>query len=80
MGELNEEARRRGVRTTFQVIRPHENHEGYSVRPGDSSAGVRDDWFVWEAESVAAGVVRLLVTKERLPKNPVYGDVEPPVG
>jgi hypothetical protein len=80
VGELTEEARRRGVRTVFQVIRPRENYEGYSVRAGDSSAGVRGDWFVWEAESVAAGVVRLLVTEERLPKNPVYGDVVPPVG
>ncbi|SPL97341.1 unnamed protein product [[Actinomadura] parvosata subsp. kistnae] len=80
VGELTSEARRRGLRTVLQIIRPGENYEGYSIRPGQSSAGVGDDWFVWEAESVAAGTVRLLVTKERLPKNPVYGDRVPPVG
>ncbi|GAA2210191.1 hypothetical protein GCM10009850_056500 [Nonomuraea monospora] len=80
VGELTAEARRRGVRTVFQIITPGENYEGYSIRAGQSSAGVRDDWYVWEAEAVAADVVRLLVTEKRLPKNPVYGDTEPPVG
>ncbi|NJP94457.1 hypothetical protein HCN51_34305 [Nonomuraea sp. FMUSA5-5] len=80
VGELTSEARRRGLRTILQIITPGENYEGYSIRPGQGSAGVGDDWFVWEAESVAADTVRLLVTKERLPKNPVYGDMEPPVG
>ncbi|UBU15495.1 hypothetical protein [Nonomuraea gerenzanensis] len=80
VGEMREEARRRGVRVVLQVITPQENYEGYSIRRGEKSGGVRDDWFVWEAESVAADVVRLLVTEERLPKSPVYGDMEPPVG
>ncbi|MEU6720503.1 hypothetical protein ABZ897_54395 [Nonomuraea sp. NPDC046802] len=30
------------------------------------------DWRVWDAESVKLGHVRLLVTEDRLPKNPLY--------
>lgn len=80
VGEVRAEARARGVNTVFQVIRPHANYEGYGIRPGEPAPEVGNDWYVWEAESVRPGVVRLLVTKEHLPKNPVYGDTEPRVG
>ncbi|MFC4015068.1 hypothetical protein ACFOY2_48190 [Nonomuraea purpurea] len=30
------------------------------------------DWRVWDAEPVKPGLVRLLVTEDRLPKNPLY--------
>ncbi|MFI7639435.1 hypothetical protein [Nonomuraea sp. NPDC049400] len=79
VGEVVAEARARGVTTTFQVITPHEDYHGYSIRQEEQKAHVGNDWYVWEAESVQPGEVRLLVTKENLPKNPVYNGV-PPVG
>ncbi|MEV4116356.1 hypothetical protein [Nonomuraea sp. NPDC049695] len=80
VGEVVAEARARGVKAIFQVITPNENYDGFSVKPGEAWPQVGNDWFVWDAESARPGVVRLLVTKEHLPKNPVYGDGEPPVG
>jgi hypothetical protein len=77
VGEVLAEVRRRGLKAVFQVIVPGPGNDGYGVRPGDQAAEVGDDWIVWEAEPEQAGVVRLMVTKERLAKNPVYGDRSP---
>ncbi|MEU6781114.1 hypothetical protein ABZ912_18090 [Nonomuraea angiospora] len=71
-GEVMAEVRRRGLRAVFEVITPAGNG-GYRVEPGRQSAVVGDDWIVWEARSEQPGVVRLMVTEERLPQNPVYG-------
>jgi hypothetical protein len=77
VGEVRAEARKRGLRAVFQVITPAPDYEGYRVEQDEQSAEVGDDWIVWEAQSEQAGVVRLLVTKERLPKNPIYGGPRP---
>ncbi|TYB61419.1 hypothetical protein FXF51_28620 [Nonomuraea sp. PA05] len=73
VGEVLAEARRRGLTAVYQIITPAPDGNGYRVDPGNQSAKVGDDWIVWEAQSEEAGVLRLLVTEERLPKNPVYG-------
>ncbi|MGP3920166.1 hypothetical protein [Nonomuraea sp. 10N515B] len=77
VGEVLAEVRRRGLRAVFQVITPAPDFDGYGVEQDKQQAEVGDDWIVWEAESEQAGVVRLLVTKERLPKNPIYGGPKP---
>ncbi|MFG3442363.1 hypothetical protein ACGF0J_34415 [Nonomuraea sp. NPDC047897] len=77
VGEVVAEARRRGLKVVFQAIVPNENGDGYGIRPGAPSEPVADDWIVWEAESEQPGVVRLLVTEKRLPRNPVYGGPKP---
>ncbi|MEV6030508.1 hypothetical protein AB0L65_05135 [Nonomuraea sp. NPDC052116] len=76
VGEVMAEVRRRGLEAVFQIITPAPDNDGYGVDPKQQSAKVGDDWMVWEVQSEKAGVVRLMVTKERLPKNPVYGDTK----
>ncbi|MDX3099567.1 hypothetical protein [Nonomuraea angiospora] len=76
VGEVMAEVRRRDLKAVFQVITPVPGNGGYGVEPKRQSAEVGDDWMVWEVQSEEAGVVRLMVTKERLPKNPVYGDTK----
>ncbi|MEQ4718166.1 hypothetical protein [Nonomuraea sp. B19D2] len=76
VGEVMAEVRRRGLKAVFQIIAPLPDRGGYSVNPNQQSAKVGDDWMVWEVQSEEAGVVRLMVTKERLRKNPVYGDAK----
>ncbi|MGW4961193.1 hypothetical protein ACWEPL_28565 [Nonomuraea sp. NPDC004186] len=76
VGEVMAEVRRRGLEAVFQIITPAPDNDGYGVDPKQQSAEVGDDWMVWEVQSEKAGVVRLMVTKERLPKNPVYGDTK----
>ncbi|MET9246905.1 hypothetical protein [Nonomuraea sp. NPDC003709] len=76
VGEVMAEVRRRGLEAVFQIITPAPDNDGYGVDPKQQSAKVGDDWMVWEVQSEQAGVVRLMVTKERLPKNPVYGDTK----
>ncbi|WP_336213929.1 hypothetical protein [Nonomuraea sp. LPB2021202275-12-8] len=66
------EARRRGLRVTFQIIEPQS--DGFSVDPDRQSAEVGDHWIVWAAEPERVGTVRLLVSEKRLAKNPVTGD------
>ncbi|MFF0864030.1 RNA polymerase sigma factor [Nonomuraea sp. NPDC003560] len=57
----------------FAVIGvPPGNPGGYGIDRTQSTP-VGDDWVVWEAEENAKGVIQLLVTEERLDKNPVYG-------
>ena len=70
VGEVLAEARRRHVHAVFQVIAPAPGYDGYRFEPGKQPVKVGDDWIVWRAESEQAGVLRLLVTKDRLPKNP----------
>jgi hypothetical protein len=81
VGEVRAELRRRGLKAVFQILLPNPGGEGYSLEPeGERAAEIGDDWIVWDAQSAQAGVVRLLVTEERLPRNPVYGDTPPSVG
>ncbi|TDD18629.1 hypothetical protein [Nonomuraea diastatica] len=63
------EACSRGLKAVFQVITPAPDHSGYRMDPERQQAEFGDDWIVWSAESEQAGVLRLLVTRERLPKN-----------
>ncbi|WP_043631731.1 hypothetical protein [Nonomuraea candida] len=77
VGEVLAEVRRRDLSAVFQVIEPAPGRQGYGLRKEQRPDEVGDDWIVWEAQSEQAGVVRLLVTEERLPKNPVYGGPKP---
>ncbi|SEF58930.1 hypothetical protein SAMN05444920_101143 [Nonomuraea solani] len=77
VGEVLTEARKRGLKAVYEVITPEPDNNGWRVEPDKQSAEVGDDWIVWEAESEQAGVLRLLVTKERLPKNPIYAGPKP---
>ncbi|MEO3788646.1 hypothetical protein ABGB14_00435 [Nonomuraea sp. B10E15] len=70
VGEVRAEARDRGLKTVFQVITPGPGNVGYRIDPVSRQAEVGDGWIVWKAESERAGVLRLLVTRERLPRNP----------
>ncbi|MEO3883835.1 hypothetical protein [Nonomuraea sp. B5E05] len=70
VGEVRAEAGDRGLKTVFQVITPGPGNVGYRMAPERRQAEVGDDWIVWRAESEQAGVLRLLVTRERLPRNP----------
>ncbi|WP_202638628.1 hypothetical protein [Bailinhaonella thermotolerans] len=66
------QARERGVSVEYGLLIPHGPDKGYHVDPITPDR-VGGDWTVWEAESVKDGTVRLLVTRERLDYNPVYG-------
>ncbi|MFC5831109.1 hypothetical protein [Nonomuraea insulae] len=79
VGEVLAEARRRGLKAVYQVITPAPDNNGWRVEADKQSVEVGDDWIVWEAQSEEAGVLRLLVTKDRLPKNPVYGGPKPAI-
>ncbi|MFI6885274.1 hypothetical protein [Streptosporangium canum] len=64
------EARRRDLTVEFSRIRPDAETTGalsFEPLPADQVGG---DWTVWHAWQVKAGVIRLLVTPERLPENP----------
>ncbi|WP_326825336.1 hypothetical protein [Streptosporangium sp. NBC_01756] len=63
------EARRRDLTVEFSRIRPDAETGALSFEPLPADQ-VRGDWTVWEAWQVKAGVIRLLVTPERLPENP----------
>ncbi|GAA1627433.1 hypothetical protein GCM10009733_025230 [Nonomuraea maheshkhaliensis] len=77
VGEVRAEIDRRGLKAVFEVITPAPGNNGWRVDPAEQTAEVGDDWIVWEARSERQGVVRLQVTKERLPKNPIYGGPKP---
>jgi hypothetical protein len=74
VGEVLAEIHKRGLKAVFQVVMPNQDGNGYSL---ETSSEVGDDWIVWDVQSHTAGVVRLMVTKERLPKNPIYGGPKP---
>lgn len=74
---VRKEAERRGLQVVYQIIKPNPNGQGYSMNPGDQSRPVGDDWIVWDAEPHADGVVRLIVSEERVPANPLYGGPKP---
>ncbi|GAA2356600.1 hypothetical protein GCM10010404_06420 [Nonomuraea africana] len=76
VGEVRKEAAERGIKTVVAVIDPNEGG-GYGYNPHKQPDSVGDDWIVWEAEALSADAVRLLVTKERLAKNPVYDGPKP---
>ncbi|MFD8560120.1 hypothetical protein ACFV1N_22810 [Streptosporangium canum] len=63
------EARRRDLTVEFSRIRPDAETGALSFEPLPADQ-VRGDWTVWHAWQVKAGVIRLLVTPERLPENP----------
>ncbi|WP_225878884.1 hypothetical protein [Spongiactinospora rosea] len=71
VGEVAAEARRRGLAVEYQIIRLSDQG-GFSADPNDRATDVRDHWIVWAAESAQEGTVRLLVSEQRMAKNPVY--------
>ncbi|GAA4599730.1 hypothetical protein GCM10023194_80650 [Planotetraspora phitsanulokensis] len=77
VGQVMAEVRKRGLTAGFELVKPFGPDKGYGLDPLTADQ-VGDDWTVWDAESVRAGVVRLLVTREHLNYNPIYGmDVQP---
>ncbi len=73
VGEVLPELRRRGKKVVFAIISvPLGNPGGYGIDRVQKEP-VGDGWVVWEAEENAEGVIRLLVTEQRLDSNPVYG-------
>ncbi|MFI6988232.1 hypothetical protein [Nonomuraea wenchangensis] len=76
VGEVSAAARARGLEVVYQLITPSPNG-GFSARPGQEASGVGPGWYVWDAESIRDGAVRLLVTKEHLARNPVRGEAFP---
>jgi len=74
VGKVVAEARGRGLRVVFQIIRPNPDGNGFGLDQDKQSAKVGDHWYVWAAEPEQVGTVRLLVTEKHLRKNPVTGD------
>ncbi|WP_344876208.1 hypothetical protein [Nonomuraea antimicrobica] len=73
VGEVLPELRRRDKKVIFAVINvPPGNPGGYGIDHTQEEP-VGDHWVVWEAQENAKGVIQLLVTEQRLDKNPVYG-------
>ncbi|NUR92388.1 MAG: hypothetical protein HOY71_50660 [Nonomuraea sp.] len=77
VGDVLADVRARGLRAVFSVIEPSPGYDGYGVDPKAAAQDVADGWWVWDAEQREKGVVTLLVTREHLPKNPVYGGPKP---
>jgi hypothetical protein len=71
------EARKRNLTAVFSLIRTDEKTGGLSFEPLPADR-VGPGWTVWNAWQVKAGVIRLLVTPERLPENPFYNGSAPP--
>ncbi|MDH2427372.1 hypothetical protein [Sphaerisporangium sp. TRM90804] len=79
VAEIAAEARRRGLTTVFSLVRTDPAGGGLSFEPlpaGRVGAG----WTVWNAWQVKAGVIRLLVTPDRLKRNPFHNGSAPPPG
>ncbi|GAA4570337.1 hypothetical protein [Planotetraspora kaengkrachanensis] len=77
VGQVMGEVRKRGLTAGFELVEPFGPDKGYALDPLTADQ-VGDDWTVWDAESVRAGAVRLLVTREHLTYNPIYGmDFQP---
>ncbi|MEV5897995.1 hypothetical protein [Nonomuraea fuscirosea] len=74
VAEVLAETRERGLEVTFQIIKPDPDGNGFSMNPREQSAEVGDHWIVWAAEPSRQGVVRLLVSEQRVAKNPVHGN------
>ncbi|MFD1938320.1 MULTISPECIES: hypothetical protein [Nonomuraea] len=73
VGEVLPELRKRNKKVLFAVISvPPGNPGGFGVERTQKEP-VGDGWIVWEAEDNDKGVIRLLVTEQRLDKNPFYG-------
>jgi hypothetical protein len=77
VGDILAEARRRHLTTVFSLIRTDAKTGGLSFEPLPAGQ-VGRGWIVWNAWQVKAGVIRLLVTRERLPVNPFYNGSAPP--
>ncbi|MFI6451256.1 hypothetical protein ACIBF6_06845 [Streptosporangium amethystogenes] len=71
------EARKRELAAVFSLIRTDEETGGLSFEPLPADR-VGRGWIVWHAWQVKAGVIRLLVTPERLPENPFHNGSAPP--
>jgi hypothetical protein len=77
VGEVRAEVDKRGLKAVYQIIEPSPDGNGYGVDADAQDQPIGDDWIVWEAESDQEGVVRLLVSEKRVPKNPVYDGPKP---
>ncbi|MEV4296623.1 hypothetical protein [Microbispora rosea] len=77
VGEVVPEIEKRGLKVAYWIIEPNpRNLGGYTIDPHKQDILVGKDWTVWEAEESTRKpkLIRLLVTKEHLDWNPVYGD------
>ncbi|KAB8178806.1 hypothetical protein [Microbispora catharanthi] len=77
VGEVVPEIEKRGLKVAYWIIEPNaRNLGGYAIDPRRQNVPVGKDWTVWEAEESTRkpGLIRLLVTREHLDWNPVYGD------
>jgi hypothetical protein len=70
--------RKRNLTVVFSLIRMDEKTGSMSTFDPLSADRVGPGWIVWNAWQVKAGVIRLLVTPERLPENPFYNGSAPP--
>nr|BFE79899.1 hypothetical protein GCM10020093_025000 [Planobispora longispora] len=77
VGDMVAEARRRDLRAVFSRIRIDPQTAGLSFDPVPADH-VERDWVVWHAWQVQAGVIRFLVTPERLADNPFHNGSAPP--
>ncbi|NRQ39160.1 hypothetical protein HII36_46170 [Nonomuraea sp. NN258] len=78
VADILTETRKRNLTAVFSVIRMDEksgNMSSFDPLPADQ---VGPGWIVWNAWQVKAGVIRLLVTPDRLPENPFYNGSAPP--
>ncbi|MER5321070.1 hypothetical protein [Streptosporangium roseum] len=72
------EVRKRDLTAVFSLVRMDGETgvmSSFDPLPADR---VGPGWIVWNAWQVRAGVIRLLVTPERLPENPFYNGSAPP--
>ncbi|MEV5888605.1 hypothetical protein [Nonomuraea fuscirosea] len=75
VGEVLPEIRRRGLKVTYVIMTVAPDNPGGYGELRTQTEPVGDHWTVWEAEESVRepGRVRLLVTDQRLTRNPVYG-------
>ncbi|RCG33096.1 hypothetical protein DQ384_01235 [Sphaerisporangium album] len=71
------QVRGRNLTAVFSLVKVDGKTGGLSFEPLPART-VGGDWTVWNAWQVKAGVVRLLVTPERLPENPFFNGSAPP--
>ncbi|MFI6293965.1 hypothetical protein ACIBEJ_20425 [Nonomuraea sp. NPDC050790] len=78
VADILAEARARHLTVQFSLIRMDETTGGMSSFDPLPADQVGPGWTVWNAWQVKAGVIRLLVTPDRLPENPFYNGSAPP--
>ncbi|GAA4190881.1 hypothetical protein [Microbispora amethystogenes] len=78
VADILAEARKRNLTVVFSLIRMDAKTGSMSSFDPLPADRVGPGWIVWNAWQVKAGVIRLLVTPDRLPENPFYNGSAPP--